>query len=183
MTPDSTTQGPPQAPQRDAAVLLPLFRDTAGARRIAVIRRAAGGRHGGQLAFPGGTWEPGDATMLDTALREAWEEVGLESESVRVLDRLPVLDTRTTGFRIHPFVAAVTRPAEWVLAADEVAEVLEPRLDDLLRPEAHGESEWQLPGWERPYRVAYYRVADHLLWGASYRILHPVLPRLAALEW
>jgi 8-oxo-dGTP pyrophosphatase MutT (NUDIX family) len=171
------------APHRDAAVLLPLFRDAAGERRLAVIRRAEGGSHGGQLAFPGGTWEPHDASMLDTALREAWEEVGLESEGIRVLEQLPVLTTRSSGFRIHPFLAHVTRPEEWVLAADEVAEVLEPSLAELLDPATHGEAEWQLPGWDRPHRVSYYRIGGHPLWGASYAILHPVLPRLAALEW
>jgi 8-oxo-dGTP pyrophosphatase MutT (NUDIX family) len=164
---------------RDAAVIVPVFRDPAGDGRLAVIRRAERGRHGGQLAFPGGTREPHDATLVETALREAREEVGLAREAIEILEQLPVLETRTSGYRIHPFLARIRRPAAWVLSADEVAEMLEPRLADLALPESHGEADWQLPSWDRPYRVAFYRVGEHRLWGLSYRILHPILPRLA----
>jgi len=164
-------------------VLIPLFRDAQGERRIAIIRRAEGGRHGGQLAFPGGAREREDASMLDTALREAREEVGIDPRTVEILEHLPVLDTHTTGFRIHPFLARVVRPEHWTLALDEVIEVLEPRIRDLMSPDAHGEAEWQMPAWPRPHLIAFYRIGSHRLWGASYRILHPLLPRIAAGGW
>lgn len=173
----------PAAPLRDAAVLVPLYRDAAGDVRLVVIRRTERGIHGGQLAFPGGKHDPGDASLLATALRETTEEIGLARESVRVLATLDPFETRTTGFRIHPFLGRVVPPPAWAPAPDEIAEVLEPRLADITSPESHGEEDWRLPGWGRDYRIAFYRLGPHKLWGASYRILRPLLPRLVAGEW
>src|SRR5262249_54089290 len=98
-------------------------------------------------------------------------------------EHLPVLETRTTGFRIHPFLARITRPSAWVLAAREVSEVLEPRLRELADPAAHQEAEFHMPTWDAPRRMPFYRVGDHRLWGLSYRILNPILRRIAEGGW
>jgi len=172
-----------ERPRQDAAVLVPLFRGRDGEVRLVIVRRAEGGLHGGQLAFPGGKPEPEDASMLDTAIREAEEEIGLARDAVEVLSALPVLETRTTGFRIAPFLARIRRPAHWRPAAGEIAEVLEVKLADLLRPDAHDEVVEQFPTWSGPMKIAFYHVGPYRLWGASYRIFHPLLPRLAAGEW
>lgn len=164
-------------------MLVPLYRDAAGELRLVLIRRTERGLHGGQLAFPGGKRDPDDTTLLDTALREVSEEIGLERASIEVRATLDPFETRTTGFRIHPFLARIARPAQWILAADEIAEVIEPRLLDLGLPDAHGEEDWQLAGWPSPYRIAFFRIGEHKLWGASYRIFHPLLPRIVAGEW
>ncbi len=164
---------------RDAAVLVPVYRDTEGDLRLVIVRRTERGIHGGQLAFPGGNREPGDATLLDTALREAEEEVGLARDAVTMLESLDVIETFTTGYRIAPFLGRIVRPAAWRPEPSEVAEILEVAVSDLLAPEAHDETELLLPG----RRIPYYRVGAHRLWGASYRILSPLLPRLAAGEW
>jgi 8-oxo-dGTP pyrophosphatase MutT (NUDIX family) len=170
-------------PPRPAAVLVPVFRDAAGEARVVLVRRTEGGLHGGQLAFPGGMREATDASALATALREAHEEIGLEPASVRVLAELPIFETLTTGYRIEPFLARIARPAAWRPAAAEVAEVLEPGLADLARPEAHAETLKEFSGWPAPRRVPCLRVGPFELWGASYRILLPLLPRLLAGEW
>src|SRR5438876_9401012 len=109
---------------RDAAVVVPLYRDGAGEVRIVIIRRAERGIHGGQLAFPGGKRDPGDASALDGALRETREEIGLAPEAIEVLEQLPVFETRTTGFRIHPFLARIARPRAWIAAPGGAGEVL-----------------------------------------------------------
>jgi len=168
---------------RDAGVMVPLYRDHAGDLRLVLIRRTEGGIHGGQLAFPGGKRDPGDASALDGALRETREEIGLAPEAIEVLEQLPVFETRTTGFRIHPFLARIARPRAWITAPGEVEEVLEPRIQDLADPEAHGETDMKLPAWPQSARVAFYRVGPYMLWGASYRIFHPLLPRIVAGEW
>jgi 8-oxo-dGTP pyrophosphatase MutT (NUDIX family) len=172
----------PDAP-RQAAVLVPVFRDAAGDPRVVLVRRAEGGVHGGQLAFPGGMREPGDVSALDAALREAHEEIGLEPAAVQVLATLPIFETLTTGYRIEPFLARIARPAAWRPAPAEVAEVLEVRLADLARPEAHGETLKSFSDWPEPRRVPFLRVGPLELWGASYRILRPLVPRLLAGEW
>ena len=183
--PESSRAGARAGPaaRREAAVLVPIFRDAASELRLVLVLRAEGGLHGGQLAFPGGKREPGDRTALDAALREAAEETGLDPRRVVVLAELPVLETRTTNFRIAPFLARVERPEHWRPAPDEIAEVIEVPVAELIRPEAHGESIERFPTWPEPRAIGFYRVGPHRLWGATYRILQPLLPRLAAGEW
>jgi hypothetical protein len=100
-----------------------------------------------------------------------------------VLAGLPVVETVTTGYRIAPFLARIEPPPAWRPDPREVAEVLDLRADDLMAPDAHGEAVEMMAGWEAPRRFPYYKVGAHRLWGASYRIVHPLLPRLAAGEW
>jgi 8-oxo-dGTP pyrophosphatase MutT (NUDIX family) len=167
----------------EAAVLAPVFRDGHGEPYLVLVRRTAGGLHGGQLALPGGRREPDDASPLATALREADEEIGLSPHAVHVLAALPVIETRTTGYRIAPFLGRIDRPPAWRLAEDEIAEVIEVRVADLARPEARGEGLEHFRGWPDPIRIRFLRVGPHRLWGATFRILEPLLPRLLAGDW
>ncbi len=168
---------------RRAAVLVPLVRDADGAWRLVVVRRAAGGIHGGQLAFPGGSAAEADATLLATALREAEEEIGLSPDAVRVLAELPPVDTRVSHFVITPFLAIVTRPAAWRLDPREIDEVLEPGVAALLAPGARAFATDLLPAGWTPRSLPFYAIGPHRLWGASERILHPLLERVRAGEW
>jgi hypothetical protein len=102
---------------------------------------------------------------------------------VEVIATLDPVETHSTGFVIAPFLARIRRPEGWRLDPAEVEEVIEVRVRDLAGPEAHGESWERLAGTTEPRRVPYFRVAGHRLWGASYRILHPLVPRLMAHEW
>ena len=168
----------------DAAVLVPVYRDDRGALTLVLVVRGPGGIHGHQVALPGGRREPEDANLRATALREAEEEIGLKRERVEVLDDLPVVETVTTGFRIAPFLGRlIGPPPPWRPQDDEIAEVLEVPVAELVRPESHGEETWQFPSWPEPRRVPFYRVGPFKLWGATYRIVHPLLPRLLAREW
>lgn len=168
---------------RDAAVLIPLYRSTDGDLHLILIRRADGGVHGGQLAFPGGKPEPGDASMRETALREAREEIGLGPELIEIIGELPAVETKTTGFRVVPFLARVLAPGRWRACEREIAEIIDVRLSDLTLPQAHGTAIEQFPTWPAPQEIPFYRVGAYRLWGFSYRVLHPLLPRLLANEW
>ncbi len=176
----------PKTARRQAAVLVPVFR-RGGDLWLVVVRRADGGLHGGQLAFPGGKPEPQDASLRDTALREAREEIGLDGGRVEILGALPVAPTLTSGFRVAPFLGRIDPPAAWRPQEREIAEVVEVRLADLADPRAHGEELKTFPTWPEPMRVPFYRIAtdggEHQLWGLTYRILRPLLPRLLAGEW
>ena len=165
----------------ESAVLVPVYRRD-GDLRLIVVRRAEGGLHGGQLAFPGGKREPEDATLRDTALRESHEEIGLGG-GVEILERLPDSGTLTSGFRVTPFLARIDPPAAWRPDPREIAEVFDVRLADLERPRAHGEELKSFPTWKVPRLIPFYRVEGHKLWGLTYRILRPLVPRLLAGEW
>ena len=167
----------------DAAVLIPVYRSQDGELHIVMILRNPGGVHGGQIAFPGGKHDPEDETMLDTALREVREELGLIVERNDVLAELPMEQTRTTGYRVFPFLARIAVPDRWQIAEREIAEIVDVKLTDLTRRDAHDKMIGRFPSWEKAQQVSFYRIGEHRLWGLSYRILQPVLARLVAGEW
>jgi 8-oxo-dGTP pyrophosphatase MutT (NUDIX family) len=167
----------------DAAILIPIYRSSDGELHIVMILRNPGGVHGGQIAFPGGKHDPEDETMLDTALREVREELGLAVAREDVLAELPMEQTRTTGYRVFPFVARITVPERWQIAEREIAAIVDVKLSDLLRPGARDKMIDRFPTWQKAEQVSYYQIGPHRLWGLSYRILQPVIPRLVAGEW
>jgi len=167
----------------DAALVIPVYRSSDGELHIVMILRQPGGVHGGQIAFPGGKHDPEDETMLDTAIREVREELGLLIDRADVLAELPVVETRTTGYRVFPYLARIRVPYRWQLAEREIAEIIDVKLSDLLQPDAHAKRIEHFFTWQQPQQVVSYQVGSHRLWGLSYRILHPVIPRLRAGEW
>lgn len=122
-------------PVRQAAVLLLFSDDVPGGDLLLIERARAMRSHPGQAAFPGGAVDPGDASAVAAALREAEEETGLDPSGVRVLGTLPQLFLPPSGFAVTPVVGWWARPSP-VSAADpaEVARVVRVRLDELLDP-------------------------------------------------
>jgi 8-oxo-dGTP pyrophosphatase MutT (NUDIX family) len=169
---------------RDAAVLVPVFRDAEGDLRVVIVVRADdGGLHGGQLGLPGGRPEPGDADMLATALREAEEEVGLAPETVDVLAELRPFDTRSTGWRVHPFLGRVAADTPWRLQETEIVGILTPSVRALAEPSARARLPFTSIRFSEPLLVDGIDVEGHVLWGMTLRLLDDVLPRLLAGEW
>jgi 8-oxo-dGTP pyrophosphatase MutT (NUDIX family) len=157
----------------DAAVLVPLYEDAAGAvHAVFTQRRHDLSRHAGEISFPGGRRDDGEE-LLDTALREAHEEVGLPPEAVQVVGALEPTPTFVTSYAIYPFVGVIEPGFEWVLQATEVAEVLELSLDDLRA----GEGERRLVRRGIPFRTTTYEVGPHMVWGATARIVADLLAR------
>jgi 8-oxo-dGTP pyrophosphatase MutT (NUDIX family) len=168
---------------REAAVLVPVYRAQDGELVVVLVRRAQGGAHGGHLALPGGQRDPSDADLAATALREANEELGLASGQVELLAALAVVETQTTGFRIAPFLARVTVLVPWRPQEGEIAEVVELPVAELARPEVRAEEVRAFPTWPAPRRIRLWRVGGHEVWGVTYRILEPLVPRLLGGEW
>jgi len=149
----------------EAAVIVPVYRNNRGESRLILILRAEGGIHGGQLAFPGGKKEKGDLSLLATAVREAKEEIGLIISPETEVIALPVVSTNSTGFMISPFLCGITPPKSWQLSEREIAEVIDLNIDDLRSQEPARRKSGQL----------YYVVGPHKLWGASFRIIQPLI--------
>ena len=165
-------------PLRFAAVLAPLLpADLEFGARLLLIERAGNLRsHAGQLAFPGGKPEPGDRDLLDTALREAEEEVALPRAQVEVLGRLAPVPV-PSGFMIVPFVGLVHGPWQPRIQDSEVKAILTPTLLELRDPALYrfgGHHEWR----GTQYELHEYRIHEPPLWGATARMVFDLLARL-----
>jgi 8-oxo-dGTP pyrophosphatase MutT (NUDIX family) len=159
----------------DAAVLVPLYLDAAGAPHAVFTRRRDDlRRHPGEISFPGGRVDDGDPDLPATALREAHEEVGLEPGAVEVLGALQPTPTIATGYAVYPFVGLIEPGLEWTLSAREVAQVLELSLADLRA----GYRRERLMRRGIPFRTDVYVVGDHLIWGATARMVGDLLERV-----
>ena len=152
-----------------AAVLVPLF-VVENVLHVVLTQRTDNVRtHQGQVSFPGGKWEPADTTLLDTALREAHEEVGLEPGDVEVLGVLDDLPTAVSGFIIRPFVASIPHPYEFVHHAMEVAFVFTPPLSTFADTSKRRVETRERDGIS--YEIYYYDVDGSIVWGATARML------------
>lgn len=146
-----------------AAVLVPLvLRDDLS---VLLTRRADHlHHHPGQISFPGGRVEEGDASPVATALRETYEEIGLDAAHVELLGALPDYVTGT-GFRVTPVVGLVSTPFELALDAFEVAEAFEVPLSHFLDPTNHQRHSLQVEGRTRHFHAMPY--GDYYIWGAT----------------
>lgn len=154
---------------RPAAVLAAIMPAANGAHQLLLTKRSSALKHHpGQIAFPGGKQDDGDADLAATALRESWEEVGLEPNNVEILGQLPTHET-VTSFQVTPFVALVQRPFEPKPEAGEVDEVFQVPLSHVLNT-AHFSIQgrrWQ--GSRRHYYTVPF--GPYYIWGATARML------------
>ena len=168
-------------PLREAAVLVGLIERGPGTQVLFTRRNEGLRHHPGQVSFPGGAVEPGDADAVAAALRETWEETGIEAALMEPLGFLDPMAT-ITGFRVLPVVARIDPGYHAVPDPAEVAEVFELPLDFLLARESlfHREIDWQ----GRPRRIAELRpwagAAHPRIWGATAMIVENLRQRLEA---
>jgi 8-oxo-dGTP pyrophosphatase MutT (NUDIX family) len=152
------------AARRRASVLVPIVTRPGELTMLFTRRTAHLRNHSGQIAFPGGGAEPGDASAEATALRETHEEIGLDPARVEVLGRLSDYHTRT-DYRVTPVVGLVAPPFELRLDAHEVDAAFEVPLAFLLDPANHLRHQREFQGRTVPFYAIPYR--DHYIWGAT----------------
>lgn len=167
---------------RRAAVLLPLFR-AGGDWHLIYIRRAEHerDRHSGEVGFPGGRHEPEDPDCTATALREAWEEIGLTRESVRVLGQLSPFCT-VSRFLVTPVVGCLCTPGALAPDGREVARVFSIPLSWLADPAHHRTRVYPGPDHPQARELVFFDLYDgEQLWGVSARITLDLLERIRPL--
>lgn len=170
-------EGPlPHGDFRPAAVLVPLFLREDIVHVVLTKRTENVRTHQGQVSFPGGSYEPGDRTLLRTALREAEEEVGLRADDVRILGVLDDLPTFVSGFLVRPFVAEVPYPYEFVHDMAEVDHVFSPPLEVFADPSRRREELRERDG--QTYAMVSYDVDGNVVWGATARMLIQLVERI-----
>ena len=160
---------------RPSAVMLIIYPKDKGYCILLNKRSEEVEHHKGEISFPGGAKDPGDNTMLDVALRETHEEMGIFSEDIQVLGELSEVSTNS-GFVINTFVATIPYPYKFQISSAEIAEVIEMPLDSLLDRTNHREEAWIEE--ERLVRGFIYAYNGHLVYGATARILSQLVALL-----
>jgi 8-oxo-dGTP pyrophosphatase MutT (NUDIX family) len=150
----------------DAAVLVPMHGWPERPGLVFTERRSDLNRHAGEISFPGGRRD-GDEELLDTALREAEEEIGLSRQNVEIVGALPPIGTFVTNYKVHPFVGLIAEGMRFEPNPTEVESVLVASLDDL----AAAYEKRRLVRRGVPIKTDTFLISDKLIWGATARIL------------
>tara|TARA_B100000686_G_C16474196_1_gene803690 strand:+ start:57 stop:647 length:591 start_codon:yes stop_codon:yes gene_type:complete len=129
--------------------------------------------HKGEISFPGGGRDPEDDSILDTALRETREEMGIAPEDIEIIAQLDQVSTRS-GFSITPFVGIIPPDYDFEVSNIEIAEVLEVPIESLLDTENQVEDD-RVWGDEIPSKQYSYLYGSHIIWGATARIITQLL--------
>src|SRR5215207_7543546 len=175
---------PPDADSRRAAVLVPILMEGEEARVVYTVRKDHLADHAGQISFPGGSTESGDASLLETALREAEEEIDLSPDLVEVIGELEEMYIPPSNFRVSPFVGLLPPEAEMVLAPDEVEEIFTVTLKTLTANETFRKVLWRREG--RDYKVPVFAIEGPVprnIWGATAAMTAALLARLGWREY
>ena len=161
---------------RRAAVLIPILLELEGPRIVYTVRKDHLQDHAGQISFPGGSLEVSDDSLLETALREAEEEIDLSRGLVEVIGGLEEMFIPPSNFRVSPFVGLLPPEAELTLHPDEVEEIFTVSLEELLSPAAFQKVLWNREG--REYEVPVFAVEGRKVWGATAAMTAVLLARL-----
>jgi 8-oxo-dGTP pyrophosphatase MutT (NUDIX family) len=157
-------------------VLVLVFGDSEGRARLVLTERLTyAGHHSGEVSFPGGKSEAADAGPVETALREAEEEIGLDRTAPLVLGALTAVHTFVSGILVAPFVAVIPELPALAPVDGEIARVLTVPVASLIAAER--EVAWVRPGGAR-WDGWLYEVEGGTIWGATGRMLHELLALL-----
>jgi len=172
---------PPGSDSRRAAVLVPILVEGEDARVVYTVRKDDLADHAGQISFPGGSIESGDDSLMETALREAEEEIDLSPKLVEVVGELEEMYIPPSNFRVSPFVGLLPPEAEMVLAPDEVEEIFTVSLATLAANETFQKVLWRRDG--RDYEVPVFAIGGRNIWGATAAMTAALLARLGWREY
>ncbi len=164
---------------RDSAVMVLLHERDGAEHVIFQVRSRSLALHSGEIGFPGGTRHAQDGTLLDTALREVEEEIGVPRDHVEVFGQLDDALTFSSSYRIRPYAGALSLgPREFALDASEVHELLSIPLDFLRSSEARGWYPVDRGGVTEATPAFIY--GEYVIWGATARMLERFLALIDA---
>jgi len=164
-------------PFSHAAVLVPLFKKGEDCHLLFTKRSEEVKYHKGEISFPGGVVDEEDSELVSTALREAFEEIGLEENDVQIIGILDDIVT-ITEFIVTPVVGLFPYPYPFKISKVEIAEMIEVPLSSLLREDCFSEREIIRMG--RKEMVYAFQYKDHVIWGATARILKQFLDLISS---
>jgi 8-oxo-dGTP pyrophosphatase MutT (NUDIX family) len=156
-------------PLHPAAVLIPIYKKDGEYYVLLTKRTEEMEYHKGQICFPGGSHHKEDGSLQDTALREAYEEVGIRPEDVEILGELDSMGTLTSNFLITPFVGIIPYPYKFTMSKHEIDELVEVPFTSLADDSNYWEETRSAEGVTG--KASFFRYNDKVIWGATARIL------------
>ncbi len=157
----------------EAAVAILVYPKQDGLTIILNKRTDRVEHHKGEISFPGGGRDPEDVSILDTALRETQEEMGIDPDDIEIIVQLDQVSTRS-GFSITPFVGVIPPDYDFKVSKIEIAEVLEVPIESLIDTENRVEDD-RVWGNEVSNKQYSYIYGTHIIWGATARIITQLL--------
>ena len=154
---------------RQGSVLALFYPHNSQTRLPLILRPTYSGVHSGQVGLPGGGHEEIDRDLAATALREAYEEIGVHPKAVNILGHLSPLYVYASNYLVHPVVGWTAARPDFRIDPYEVARLIEANLGDFFDPNNRVEEEWQLR--DRVASVPFYRIDGEAIWGATAMIL------------
>jgi 8-oxo-dGTP pyrophosphatase MutT (NUDIX family) len=165
----------PEGARKGGVLLLLYYKNSK--LQITFIRRAKdGGAHSGQIAFPGGKFEESDKTIIETAKRETFEEIGVDSKQLEILGSLTTLYIPVSNYIVHPVVGFIRNMPKFVANENEVSEIIVSPLDFFLDEKniENGEIKLELPQTVSDFRrikTPFYKFNENIVWGATAMIM------------
>jgi 8-oxo-dGTP pyrophosphatase MutT (NUDIX family) len=154
---------------KSAGVLILVTKLETDFHFLMIQRTMYDGAHSGQMAFPGGKKEPQDASILDTAIRECYEEIGIHVSKSDILGALTPLFIPVSHFVVYPFLAYIDSPLQLIKDTTEVEEIYLFNIQDFFKSENIQDFSFQIQN--QTMTVPSYRFQEQTVWGASAMIL------------
>ena len=153
---------------KDAAILVALF-EKDGEYCFPMIKRPENVKnHPGQIALPGGAKEE-EESLEETALREAQEEIGIDTTKVEIIGKLTPIPVPVSGYLVQTYIGIIDEEPEWKLSKDEVADFFILKLSELIGADNGYYEKWNLRGFDA--KVPIFKIGDLKIWGATASVL------------
>jgi len=163
----------PNAQTRRSAVMMLLYPEGNTIYFPLILRSSYDGFHSGEVGFPGGRYELTDGDLINTALRETQEELGIKAEEIKVLGLLTEIFIGPSNFFVLPVIGYLSQRPEFLPDAREVRDVLEISLDYISDPDVIGLSRIEIPGDQ--VLTPHYHFKGRKIWGATAKIIRELL--------
>lgn len=168
---------------RIGAVLMLLYPDRGQWHTVLIERPKYEGTHSGQIAFPGGKQEDSDKDLVETALRETEEEVGVSPSMVNVLGELTELYIPPSNFLVQPILGFASEKPNFVADPREVEVILETPVEEFFIPGNKKEKDIFLPNYNMSIKAPYFDVHQRTVWGATAMMIQEFIELGADLDW
>lgn len=146
-----------------------------------ILRPTYAGAHSGQVSLPGGKYEPGDRDLLDTAIRETQEEIGVDGERIRLIGALSEMYIVVSNFKVLPVVGYIDHKPTFVPEVKEVARIIESPLEHLLDQHRRKEKDI-IVGDHYKIRSPYFDIGGEVIWGATAMMLSELVTIIEEIE-